>query len=178
MATNDYDSPAGKTATYRMRSRSVRRVVITETRRGRPDQPSPNEADYCRLQDPESSRFETSHRPSRVRAESLTYGQMFNRDFGTPENSDVQYGGKATAGQPEFVEGFFSITHMTPMTRGRVTVSLSNPAPRPCFGNCEAVAALVCVYPECRISLRIGDHGLAGRTIRQMREELRARRHP
>lgn len=36
---------------------------------------------------------------------------------------------------------------------------------------------LVGVYPERRNSFEIGDHGLAGRTVRKMREELRARRH-
>jgi hypothetical protein len=47
---------------------------------------------------------------------------------------------------------------------------------KPHSGTHESVAALVGVQPEFRISLKIGDHGLAGGTIWQKREKLRARR--
>jgi hypothetical protein len=43
---------------------------------------------------------------------------------------------------------------------------------KPHSGTHESVAALVGVQPEFRISLKIGDHGLAGGTIWQMREKF------
>jgi hypothetical protein len=43
---------------------------------------------------------------------------------------------------------------------------------KPHSGTHESVAALVGVQPEFRISLKIGDHGLAGGTIWPMREKF------